>query len=217
MQYFTKKFSDAHSRLILFLTLTLILNFFYSGFLIVVGSVNNSKWFIVSAVYYLLLFVIRLYLLIKLTNPITRKQQIMTMQFSGEFLLLINLAIATLMQFIIFSDNQVYYHEIVVITIATFTFLSLTLAIMGSVKFLKQNAYLCLSVKLISLTSASVSLVTLTNTMLLTFGNDNLLLRNIILPLLCIAVSLFIILLAITIIKKSNLALEELKNEEKSK
>ncbi|MBO5926625.1 MAG: hypothetical protein J6Q38_03600, partial [Clostridia bacterium] len=72
MQNFTKKFSDAHSRLILFLTLTLILNFFYSGFLIVVGSVNNSKWFIVSAVYYLLLFVIRLYLLIKLTNPITR-------------------------------------------------------------------------------------------------------------------------------------------------
>ena len=217
MQNFTKKFSDAHFRLKTFLTLTLIFNVAYSIFLFTVGSTNGSKWLIVSSIYYLLLFVIRLYILIKIENPTSRKQEILTMQLSGEYLLLINLAIATLMQYIIYSDNQVYYHEIVVITIATFTFLSLTLAVIGYVKFLNKNDYLYVSVKLISLTSASVSLVTLTNTMLLTFGNGNSLLRSIILPLLCIAVYLFIIFLAITIIKKSNLALKELKNEEKTK
>ena len=57
-------------------------------------------------------------------------------------------------------------------------------------------------------------MATLTNTMLATFGEDNLLLRKIILPLLCGAIAIFIIVCAILMIRKATIDIRTLKNEE---
>ena len=113
---------------------------------------------------------------------------------------------------LIYGNQFVKHHEITVITLATYTFSALTVAIWGSVKFIKKNNYLFSCVKLINLISASVSLVTLTNTMLATFGQDNALLRSIVLPILSGVVSLFIITTAILMIRKANLDLRVYKN-----
>jgi hypothetical protein len=122
------------------------------------------------------------------------------------------------MMFILIYRNQtIKHHEITVITLATYTFSTLTVAIVNSVRYLRKNDHLHSSIKLISLISASISIVTLTNTMLSTFGEDNQLLRSIILPILSGVVSLFIIACAIMMIRKATLDLQVLKHEKERK
>ena len=96
---------------------------------------------------------------------------------------------------------------------ATYTFTALTVAIINSIKYVKKHEHVYFCAKIISLICASVSIVTLTNTMLATFGQDNALLRRIVLPILCAVVSVFIIVSAIFMICKANLYIRILKNE----
>jgi hypothetical protein len=137
------------------------------------------------------------------------------MRACGCFLLLINIVVSVMSFILIYKSKTTEYHEITVIALATYTFYSLSIAIISSVKQIKQNNYVYFCAKMISLISASVSLVPLTNTMLATFGDDTTQLRNIILPLLSGAVALFIITSAILMIRKANFDLRILKNEKK--
>jgi hypothetical protein len=122
-----------------------------------------------------------------------------------------------MMFILIYRGQTIKHHEITVITLATYTFSTLTVAIVNSVRYLRKNDHLHSSIKLISLISASVSIVTLTNTMLSTFGAENTLLRSIILPILSGVVSLFIIACAVMMIRKANLDLRVLRNEKERK
>ena len=134
------------------------------------------------------------------------------MRACGCFLVFINLVFSTMMFILIYGNQHVKYHEIIVITLATYTFTSLTLAIINSIKYLRKKDYLYSCAKIIHLISASVSIVTLTNIMLSTFGESNLLLRSIILPVLSGFVSVFIIACAILMMRKANLHLRKLKH-----
>ena len=135
------------------------------------------------------------------------------MRACGCFLLAINLAFSAMIFLVIYGNRYVKYHEITVITLAAYTFASMTVAIINCVKYLKKKDYLHSCAKIISLVSVSVSLVTLTNVMLSTFGEDELLLRSIVLPILSVFVSVFIIVCAILMIRKANLALRNLNDE----
>ena len=141
------------------------------------------------------------------------RKKILIMRACGYFLLLLNLVVSVMIFLLIYTAPYAKYHEIIVITLATYTFSALTIAIVNIVKYLKKNEYVYSCVKMISLISASVSMLTLTNTMLATFGSENELLRSIILPILSGVVAIFIIVCAILMIKKANNDLKVLKNE----
>ena len=57
----------------------------------------------------------------------------------GYFLLILNLVVSTMMFLLIYGNRFVKHHEITVITLATYTFISLTKAINGGVKYLRKN------------------------------------------------------------------------------
>ena len=135
------------------------------------------------------------------------------MRACGYFLLLLNLVFSGMVFLLIYTVPQAKYNDIIVITLATYTFSALTLAIVNTVKYLKKNDYVYSCVKVISLISASVSILTLTNTMLATFGSDNTLLRSIILPILSGVLVIFIIISALLMIKKANNDLKVLQDE----
>ena len=205
---------DRAFRTKFFLRLSFLLNSIYAIFLFAVGKIYASQWFLVMSVYYGLLSVVRAFIFLQ-TNPKKRPvSKIKTMRACGCFLLLINLVVSVMMAILIVRDHLVKHHEITVIALATYTFYALTIAIITSVKGLKQNDHVYSCVKITSLISASVSMVTLTNTMLSTFGEENVLLRQIILPLLSGAVAVFIIACAIFMIRKANFDLRVLPNEE---
>ena len=198
----------------LFLLLSLISNFGYAIFLFVVSRIYFSKWFFVMSIYYALLSAARIFIFFELHSDGCLRKKIWIMRVCGYFLLILNLVVSTMVFLLIYAAPQTRYHEIVVITLATYTFSALTFAIINIVKSLKQNDYVYSCAKVISLISASVSLLTLTNTMLATFGDDNTLLRRIILPILSGVVAIFIIVCAVLMIKKANNDLKVLKNEQ---
>ena len=204
---------DTAFRIKLFLCLSFIFNILYSVFLFVVSQMYSSKWFFVTSIYYGLLSVARIFVYLQISPQKQLVSKIKTMRACGCFLLSINLVFSTMMFILIYGNQYIKYHEIIVIELATYTFTSLTMAIINSIKYLRKNDYLYSCAKIISLISASISIVTLTNIMLSTFGENNLLLRSIILPILSGFVSIFIIVCAMLMIRKANLDLRKLKNE----
>ena len=204
---------DTAFKIKLFLCLSFIFNILYSVFLFVVSEMYSSKWFFVTSIYYGQLSVARIFIYLQISPQKQLVSKIKTMRACGCFLLSINLVFSTMMFILIYRNQYIKHHEIIVIALATYTFTSLTMAIINSIKHLSKNNYLHSCAKIISLISASVSIVTLTNIMLSTFGENNSLLRSIILPILGGFVSIFIIICAILMIRKANLDLRKLKNE----
>lgn len=215
---FLKKIkNDTQMRIQLFLFLSVVFNFTYALFLFIISRVYFSKWFFVMSIYYALLSTARIFIFFQNKPENHSLKKILMMRACGYYLLLLNLVVSLMMFLLIYTAPYVQHHEITVITLATYTFSALTIAIIGGVRYLKRNNYVYSCVKVISLISTSVSMLTLTNTMLATFGDDNGLLRSIILPILSGIVSIFIIVCAILMIKKANYELRVLKNEQKRK
>ena len=205
---------DTHFRIKLLLRLSVIFNAAYSVFLFVVSQISDSEWFFVMAVYYGLLFIVRICIFSQIEPERALKSKLKTVRNCGYFLFLINLVVSALIFILIYKDQVVKYHEITVIALATYTFWTFTMSIINSVKYIRRRNYVYSCAKLVSLVCASVSIVTLTNTMLFTFGEENVLLRSVILPILSVVVCSFIIVSAWMMVKKANLQLRILKNEE---
>lgn len=202
---------DEQYRIKTFLRFSLVFNIAYSTFLFVIARVYFSRWFFVMSIYHLMLSTVRAMVFVQINPKKSERSKITTMRACGCFLLLINLIVSVMMFILVYESNPVKHHEITVITIAAYTFSALSVAIISSVKHFRKNNHVYFSAKIISLTSASVSMATLTNTMLATFGANNTSLRKVILPLLCGAIALFIILTAVFMIRKANADLRILK------
>ena len=211
---FLKKIKEnTEFRIKLFLFISLIFNFGYAVFLFVVSQVYFSKWFFMMSIYYALLSTARIFIFFETNHKNPLRKKILIMRACGYFLLLLNVVVSVMVFLLIYTVPYARYHEIIVITLATYTFSALTIAIVNIVRYLKKNNHVYSCVKVVSLISASVSMLTLTNTMLATFGSDNECLRSIILPILSGVVAIFIIVCAILMIKKANNDLKVLKNE----
>ena len=202
-------------RIKLFLLLSIVCNFMYAAFLFVVSRIDSSKWFFIMSIYYGLLSLVRVFMYTQSNPNKTLRTKIRAMQVGGYFLILLNIVVSVMMFLLIYTTQYVKHHEITVIAIAAYTFSSFTIAILSSVKHFKKNNHVYFCIKGISLISASISMVTLTNTMLATWGEETTLLRDIILPILSGVVSVFIIVYALLLIKKANFDLRILKDEEK--
>ena len=190
------------------------LNIAYSVFLFLISQLYFSKWFFVMAIYYALLSVARVFIRFQIHPEKRLRNKILHMRNCGYFLFLLNLAVSVMTFLLIYTSPPVKHHEITVITLAAYTFFTFTWAIVGNVKYLKRNDYVVFCMKRMSLISASVSMVTLTNTMLATWGEGENVLRSITLPLLSVAVCIFIMASAIFIIRKANLTLRTLRDEQ---
>ena len=211
---FLKKLKEnIEFRIKLFLFISLVFNFGYAIFLFIVSQVYFSKWFFVMSTYYALLSTARIFIFFEISPKNSLRKKILIMRACGYFLLLLNLVVSAMIFLLIYTAPYAKYHEIIVITLASYTFSALTLAVVNIVKYLKRNEYVYSCVKVINLISASVSMLTLTNTMLATFGSDNEFLRSIILPILSGVVAIFIIICAILMIQKANNDLKVLYNE----
>ena len=147
-QVFARLKKDVHFRVKLFLCLTLCFNGLYSVFLVAVGKIYLSKWFFAIAIYYGLLFLVRLVLFLSIKQISDKVSRLKLLRFCGYFLLLINLAVSTMMFILVSGNRQMQYHEITVITLAVYTFGSLTIAIIGNIGLLKRynQTYLCIKI-----------------------------------------------------------------------
>ena len=182
-----------------------------------ISQIFSSKWFLVMYAYYTVLSIVRLFIFFQTAPNKTVKKRIITMYVCGIFLFLVNVVVSVMTFILIYTAVPIKHHEITVITLATYTFSALVSAIVSSVKQIRQNNHVFSCIKLVSLISASVSMVNLTNVMLATFGEENELLRIIILPILCSVVCAFIIVSAVLMIRKADIDIRKLKNGKERK
>ena len=186
------------------LYLSLLINVAYVIFQLCLGFYHGSFWFYSMAIYYFLLAIMRVYLVSYTTKykPGERMDlEIKRYNICGWLTLIMNLAVTIIIFFIIYWNRTFYHHQITTIAIAAFTFYSLTNAIVQVVKYRKYNSPVFSATKALSLIASSVSMITLTTTMLTTFGTDEVMEFKPIMQLaIGVVVAIFIIIVAIFMI-----------------
>jgi hypothetical protein len=133
----------------------------------------------------------------------------------GIVFLIMNMILTLMIFFMVYWNRTFYHHEITTIALAAYTFTTLTIAIVNTVKYRRYNSPVYSASKAISLTAACVSMLTLESTMLTTFSNGTMDLtdRRILLGVSGGAVSVFIISTAIYMIKQANKKIRLLRAE----
>ena len=140
-------------------------------------------------------------------------EELINYRACGIVFLLMNLALALIIFFMVYWNRTFHHHEITTITMAAYTFTAFTMAIINMVKYRKYNSPVYSASKAISLASACVSMLTLESTMLTTFGDGtaDLTFRRIMLGSSGGVISVFIIVMAIYMIVQSSKKLKALK------
>lgn len=175
-KYVNKYINDVYLRVKISLYLSLIMNAGYAVFQLGLGYFHRSVWFYSLAAYYLLLAIMRFFLLGRvraLNLGENRLSELKICRFCGMILLCMNLALAVIVFYITRQNKGFVHHSITTIAMATYTFTSFTLAIINAVKYRKYNSPVLSAAKAISLVAASVSMLTLQTAMLTVFGEEN--------------------------------------------
>ena len=173
------------------------------------GLVHASFWFFSLAGYYLLLALMRFFLVRHTLShaPGERlREELVKHRACGWVFLIMNLALSLMVFFMVYWNRTFVHDEITTITMAAYTFAAFALAIVSIVRYRRHPSPILAAARAINLAAASVSVLTLESTMLNTFGADTTdgLFRHLMLGLTGAAVVAFVIVLAILMIVKSN-------------
>ena len=150
-------------------------NTVYALFLLWLGFYHRTFWFYSLGTYYICLALMRFSLLShtrKYSPGEKMREEILKYRASGYVLLIMNLALAIIVFFMIYWNRSFEHHEITAIAMAAYTFASLSVAIVGIFKYRRYNSPVFSASKIISLISALVSMLTLESTMLTAFGKE---------------------------------------------
>ncbi len=151
-------------------------NAVYALFQLCLGLWHHSAWFYAMAGYYLLLAVMRLTLVRHTSHHVAGENNNLEWRkyrFCGWLLLVMNLALAVFTLYFVFRIRTFLHHEITTIAMAAYTFTALTVAIINAIRYRKYGSPAYSAAKAISLASATVSMLTLENALLTTFGQDS--------------------------------------------
>ena len=166
--------NDTRLRVNVSLYGTLIWNTAYAMLQLAMGFWHRTFWFCSLAGYYLSLAVMRFFLVRHTSRNKPGEKMLEELQkyrACGIVFLLMNLALTLMIFFMVYWNRTFHHHEITTIALAAYTFTSLTLAIINTVKYRKYHSPVYSASKAISLASACVSMLTLESTMLTTFGD----------------------------------------------
>lgn len=151
-------------------------NAVYAVFQLCLGLWHHSAWFYAMAGYYLLLAVMRLTLVRHTRHHAAGEDTPLEWRkyrFCGALLMVMNLALAIFTLYFVFRIRVFPHHEITTIAMAAYSFTALTVAIVNAVRYRKYGSPAYSAAKAISLVSATVSMLTLENAMLTTFGQES--------------------------------------------
>ena len=193
-------------------------NALYGIFQLWLGFYHHTFWFYSLGAYYICLGVMRFFL-VRHTRKFAPGEKMQTelvkYRACGIVFLLMNLALALIIFFMVYWNRTFQHHMITAIAMAAYTFTALTTAIINVIKYRKYNSPVFSASKAISLAAALVSMLTLESTMLTTFGDGTMtaIERKWMLGATGGVVSLLIVATAIYMIVVGTKKLKELKTE----
>lgn len=167
--------TDRVFRTTVSLYLSLLISLMYVGLNLWSWRTIGSWWFMVLAVYYTIMAVMR-FLLVRYV----RKKAIGT-SLLGEWkrarscaciLLLVNFSLSAAVLMILFQNKGYDYAGILIYVMALYTFYAVTHAIVDIVKFRKLGSPILSTAKVVSLSAALVSMLNLETAMFAQFGGE---------------------------------------------
>lgn len=157
------------------LNLSLIISLLYVGLNLWSWYISRSWWFVILAVYYVIMAVMR-FLLVRYVriNEIGRSllKEWKRSRLCACILLLVNLSLSGAVLMILFQNRGYDYPGILIYVMAMYTFYSTTHAIVDIIKYRALGSPVMSTAKTVSLSAALVSMLNLETAMFAQFGKD---------------------------------------------
>jgi len=175
-KYVARYISDMRLRMNFSLFWAFVFNAIYAAFQLGLGLWHHSVWFYTMAVSYLLLAMMRLSLVSYTGRHAPgeiRELEWKKYRICGVCLLVMNLSLSIMIAYFVLRIRIFRHHEITTIAMAAYSFAALAFAIRNAIRCKQYQSPAYSAAKSISLVSAIVSMLTLENAMLTTFGQKN--------------------------------------------
>ena len=143
---------------------SLVCNFVYAIGNCTVGFLSHSWWFITVGAYYAVLAMARFSVL-----QVRRDTALFARRITGILLVALSLCIVGVNILSALKERGTAFHEIIMITIATYTFTKITIAIIGMVQAKHTVSPVLKTLRNIALADACVSVYTMQRSMLQSF------------------------------------------------
>ena len=157
------------------LSISFVISMLYVGINLWSWHMLGSYWFMVLAVYYVIMAVMR-FLLVRYvrirkigTNILSEWK---SSRICAYILLLINLSLSGAVLMILYQHRGYDYPGMMIYVMALYTFYALTMSIVDIVKYRKMGSPIMSTAKIVSLSAALVSLLNLETAMFAQFGAE---------------------------------------------
>lgn len=194
---------------------SLAVNILYVAINIFSGICYKTAWFGILAVYYFILAFMR-FLLIKYSRQhiigTVNIPELKNSRSCGYILIILNIVLCSAVLMIVYKNKGYEYNGILIYVAAMYTFFATTQAIINIVKFQRYNSPVMTTAKIVSLSSALVSVIALETAMFAQFGQDmSQNTQKLMIILTSIGISIIIETMAIFIIIKTTKEIRKLK------
>lgn len=173
-RYVAKYKQDTAWRMTVSLYGSFTINVSYTVLQLGLGIIHSTAWYYSMAAYYLMLSVMRFYLLQYLRGGHMpgedKDSELHRYRFCGVVLVGMNLALAVIVYYITWQNRTFIHHMITTIAMAAYTFTSFTMAVINMIRYRKYQSPVLSAAKVIGFTAAVVSMLMLETTMLTVFG-----------------------------------------------
>lgn len=217
-------FSDYYTKTMIKTIISLALGVCFVAYNLFVGLYYHSIWNTSIAVYYLLLVGIRVLYLVgeyklnknqELGNREIEEKRAKMFVFGGALMLMLSFTLIVPVTLLAMSKKQVTLPMWVAIADACYVFYKVTMCIIEFVRTRKNNVLSVKGIKNLNLTAVAVTLLSLENTMILTFSEGEERSMMILMALMALAVMVISIWVAISTIVGGKRELRNLKGNQK--
>lgn len=213
--------TDAAFKVHVSLFASLAVNLFYAAVNILSFLLYRSMWFVVLAFYYVILAVMR-FLLVRYVRIHTlgtnRLGELHRARACSCILLLLNFALTGAVMMILYQNRGFDYHGVLIYIMAAYTFYITTHAIVDLIRYRKYRSPVMTVSKIIALSAALVSMLSLETAMFSQFGGDMAPETQwLMIALTGAGVSIAVIALSVFMIVKAAKEIKEIKEHEREK
>lgn len=199
---FGKRFiSEQRYRMVTAAAVGFLGNLCYAVYHGVLGIINLSLWLITMCAYYTILGTMRLSAVLceRKNNAVPDNDtEYFVMKLTGVLLIILSFILAGVIYISLSQNIATRYGEITMITIATYTFYKITMAVIRAVKQRGNPSPLLTVIRNIVYAEVAASVLTLQRSMLVSFGTMNDAKARIMNTLTGAAVCLFVLILGVS-------------------
>lgn len=168
-------FGNKRQQIMIFTMVSLVINLSYSMYNALLGIMQKSVWFITMGIYYAILSIMRIIAVrgeYKQDKKAQMPKEISIMRTTGIMLFLLTFTLTGSICLSLRYDLAKSYGTITMITIATYTFSKIVIAVINLGKAKKQDSPLIITIRNISISDALVSMLSMQMSMFATFGKE---------------------------------------------